>query len=198
MKNTEQYYDEFSKVYDRRIGDPYHSFLDESEIELVFRYGKGKRVLECGCGTGLILEQVKKFALRASGIDLSSGMIENAKSRGLDVTKASVTDIPFPDASFDLSYSFKVLAHVPDIQKALSEMAKEVEAFKFKGGYMGTEILSPEQVSALAKLPPLAVLRAQLLGVLQAPASKLVRTVAEPARGLAAVLKAYSDNPVAA
>ena len=39
-------------------------------------------------------------------------------------------------------------------------------------------------------MPPLPVVRAQLLGMLQAPAGKLVRTIAEPARGLAAVLKA--------
>jgi large subunit ribosomal protein L10 len=36
--------------------------------------------------------------------------------------------------------------------------------------------------------------RAQLLGVLQAPASKLVRTLAEPGRSLAYVVKAHSEN----
>jgi large subunit ribosomal protein L10 len=48
-------------------------------------------------------------------------------------------------------------------------------------------------------MPPLPVMRAQLLGTLQAPAGKLVRTLAEPARGLAAVIKAFADKvPVAA
>jgi len=37
-------------------------------------------------------------------------------------------------------------------------------------------------------------MRATLLGVLQAPAGKLVRTIAEPARALAAVIKAFSEN----
>ena len=46
----------------------------------------------------------------------------------------------------------------------------------------------------LPELPPLPVVRAQLLGVLQAPASKLVRTIAEPARSLAAVFRAYSEK----
>jgi large subunit ribosomal protein L10 len=46
----------------------------------------------------------------------------------------------------------------------------------------------------LAELPPLPVVRSQLLGVLQAPAGKLVRTIAEPARSLAAVFQAYADK----
>jgi len=47
-------------------------------------------------------------------------------------------------------------------------------------------------------MPPLPVMRAQLLGVLQAPASKFVRTLAEPARGLAAVVKAFTEKAPAA
>jgi large subunit ribosomal protein L10 len=43
-------------------------------------------------------------------------------------------------------------------------------------------------------MPPLPVVRAQLLGMLQAPAGKLARTIAEPARGLAAVFKAFSEK----
>jgi large subunit ribosomal protein L10 len=53
-------------------------------------------------------------------------------------------------------------------------------------------------VKSLSELPPLPVVRAQLLGTLQAPASKLVRTIAEPARSLAAVFKAYSEKALAA
>jgi large subunit ribosomal protein L10 len=51
--------------------------------------------------------------------------------------------------------------------------------------------LNAAQVKALSDMPPLPVMRATLLGVLQAPAGKLVRTLAEPARGLAAVIKAH-------
>src|SRR5690606_39017711 len=87
-------------------------------------YGTGKDVLECGCGTGLILERIARFARSASGIDLSPGMLEVAKRRGLDVQEGSITSLPFPDASFDVTCSFKVLAHVPDIGRALAEMAR--------------------------------------------------------------------------
>jgi large subunit ribosomal protein L10 len=47
-------------------------------------------------------------------------------------------------------------------------------------------------------MPPLPVMRAMLLGVLQAPASKLVRTIAEPARGLAAVIQARNEAQASA
>ena len=78
--------------------------------------------------------------------------------------------------------------------KALTEAAKGKEFVKVKGGFMSGQALNAAQVKALAEMPPLPVVRAQLLGVLQAPAGKLVRTIAEPARGLAAVVKAFSEK----
>jgi large subunit ribosomal protein L10 len=82
--------------------------------------------------------------------------------------------------------------------KALSDATKGSEFVKIKGGFMDGQVLSSDQVKALASMPPLPVVRAQLLGVLQAPAGKLVRTIAEPARGLAAVIKAFTEKAPAA
>ncbi len=82
--------------------------------------------------------------------------------------------------------------------KALSDATKTMNFVTVKGGFMAGQRLGAAQVKALAELPPLPVVRAQLLGVLQAPAGKLVRTIAEPARGLAAVIKAYSEKAPAA
>ncbi len=78
--------------------------------------------------------------------------------------------------------------------KALTEVTKGMEAVKIKGGFLGTQTLSTAEVKSLANLPPLPVMRAQLLGVLQAPAGKLVRTLAEPGRSLAYVIKGYSEK----
>ncbi|HEY9152546.1 MAG TPA: 50S ribosomal protein L10 [Anaerolineales bacterium] len=82
--------------------------------------------------------------------------------------------------------------------KALSDATKGMEFVKVKGGYMAGQALTSTQVKALSELPPLPVVRAQLLGVLQAPAGKLVRTIAEPARSLASVFRAYSEKAQAA
>jgi large subunit ribosomal protein L10 len=78
--------------------------------------------------------------------------------------------------------------------KALTEATKGKEYIKVKGGFMSGQALNAAQVKSLAEMPPLPVMRAQLLGVLQAPAGKLVRTIAEPARGLAAVIKAFTEK----
>ena len=82
--------------------------------------------------------------------------------------------------------------------KALTEATKGNEFVKVKGGLMAGKSLNPAQVKALSEMPPLPVMRATLLGMLQAPASKLVRTLAEPARGLAAVIKAHAEQAPAA
>src|SRR5574338_749074 len=81
----------------------------------------------------------------------------------------------------------------PALAKVLSDAAKS-DGFTIKGGLLSKHGISEAQIKALADLPPLPVLRAQILGVLNAPASKLVRTINEPARGLAAVIKARHEK----
>lgn len=85
----------------------------------------------------------------------------------------------------------------PALAKIVNDTAKS-DIFKVKGGVLDKKAINPAQVKALADLPPLPVVRAQLLGVLQAPATKLVRTIAEPGRSIAGVIKAYSEAPAAA
>jgi large subunit ribosomal protein L10 len=85
----------------------------------------------------------------------------------------------------------------PAMAKAVVEFAKSSEFFKVKGGFLEKQALSADGVKALAELPPLPVIRAQLLGTLLAPASKLVRTLAEPGRMIAAVIKAHAEPEAA-
>jgi ubiquinone/menaquinone biosynthesis C-methylase UbiE len=148
---TRSYYDEFSQRYEaeRRPNRPdgYHALIDDLEVGLVRRYGVGRDVLECGVGTGLILEQLAGFARSARGIDLSPGMLEKARLRGLDVREASVTAIPFEDASFDVTCSFKVLAHVPEIGRALAEMGRVTRP----GGVVLAEFYNPLSLRGLLK-----------------------------------------------
>jgi large subunit ribosomal protein L10 len=82
----------------------------------------------------------------------------------------------------------------PGLAKTMTEFARALEFLKIKGGYLDSQPVSAKQIQALADLPPLPVVRAQLLGTLMAPASKLARTLAEPGRQLAAVIKAYAEQ----
>ena len=86
----------------------------------------------------------------------------------------------------------------PALAKVFKDSFKKTEVFEVKSGYLGNKVLNKAQIDALAELPPMPVMRAILLGTIMAPASKLVRTLAEPARGLAAVVKAYSEQAPAA
>ncbi len=81
----------------------------------------------------------------------------------------------------------------PATVKAVTDFAKGSEFLKVKGGFLEKQALTPAGVKALAELPPLPVVRAQLLGTLLAPASKLIRTLAEPGRMIAAVIKAHAE-----
>jgi ubiquinone/menaquinone biosynthesis C-methylase UbiE len=150
-RDTRDYYDEFAHGYEahRRPNRPdgYHALIDDLEVDLVQRYGAGADVLECGVGTGLLLQRIATFARTARGIDLSPGMLERAHARGLDVREASVTQIPFPDESFDVTCSFKVLAHVPEIGRALAEMARVTRP----GGVVMAEFYNPLSLRGLAK-----------------------------------------------
>jgi ubiquinone/menaquinone biosynthesis C-methylase UbiE len=149
--SNREYYDAFSRGYERIRGknDPggYHELLDNLEAGYVERFGLGRDVLEVGCGTGLVLERIKKFARTAKGVDLSPGMLEKARARGLDVVEGSATALPFPDATFDVTCSFKVLAHVPDIEKALSEMARVLRP----SGVLLAEFYNPNSFRGLIK-----------------------------------------------
>jgi ubiquinone/menaquinone biosynthesis C-methylase UbiE len=145
------YYNEFAAAYeDQRspnLKDGYHAMLDDLEVDLVRRYGTGLDVLEAGCGTGLLLARIAEFAHRAEGVDLSPGMLRKAEERGLNVREGSVTALPYEDASFDLTCSFKVLAHVPDIGLALAEMARVTRP----GGVVIAEFYNPMSIRGMLK-----------------------------------------------
>lgn len=81
----------------------------------------------------------------------------------------------------------------PALAKVMVDSTKG-EIFKVKGGILGKNGMSADDVKSLSTLPPLPVVRAQLLGLLSTPATRLVRTIAEPARGIASVVRAYSER----
>lgn len=124
MKDNASYYDDFADWYENERHDGYHAMLDRLQVGIAKPLSADRDVLELGCGTGLILKEIAPIARRAVGIDISPGMLEKARGRGLEVVEGSATDLPFEDGSFDTVYSFKVLAHVEDIQKAMREVAR--------------------------------------------------------------------------
>jgi large subunit ribosomal protein L10 len=81
--------------------------------------------------------------------------------------------------------------------KVAVKFAKDNENFVILGGTMGATVLDINGVSALADLPSLDELRGTLIGLIQAPATKIARTVKEPASQLARVFAAYGSKEAA-
>ena len=76
--------------------------------------------------------------------------------------------------------------------KAVVEFVKTNDKLEIVGGSMGTQVLTPEGVQALAALPSLNELRATLIGIVQAPATKIAQLATAPAAKLARVFAAYA------
>ena len=94
-----------------------------------------------------------------------------------------------------------VIAHSSDpvaAPKVAVDFAKGHEKFVILGGAMGKTALNPDGVKALAALPSLDELRAKLIGLIQAPATKIAQVVNAPAAKLARVVQAYAKKDEAA
>jgi large subunit ribosomal protein L10 len=81
--------------------------------------------------------------------------------------------------------------------KIAVKFAKANEKFVILGGAMGSTVLDAKGVNSLADLPSLDELRGKLIGLLQAPASKIARTLNEPGAQLARVFGAYGNKEAA-
>jgi len=107
-----------------------HRYQKEWHIPLAadFASGKGRRVLEIGCGLGTDGAQFAKAGAEYTGIDLTEAAIELARKRfnlsSLPGTfqTGDAEKLVFPDNTFDIVYSHGVLHHTPDIQSAVKEI----------------------------------------------------------------------------
>ena len=76
--------------------------------------------------------------------------------------------------------------------KIAVDFAKTNDRFEIVGGAMGDTLLDVNGIKALAALPSLDELRAKIVGLVQAPATKIARTVSEPGAQLARIFSAYA------
>ena len=84
------------------------------------------RILDAGCGTGANLQLLQSYG-DAVGIDISEQAIAFCRARGIPADRAflaSLTDLPFADAFFDLVVSFDVICNIPDDVAAFREIGR--------------------------------------------------------------------------
>ena len=81
--------------------------------------------------------------------------------------------------------------------KVAVDFAKTNDKLEIVGGAMGTQVLNPDGIKALAALPSLDALRSRLIGLVQAPATKIAQVIVAPASKLARVFNAYAEKDAA-
>lgn len=169
----------FSRKHKEELVKQYGDWIDQSKAVFVLSYSNmamppvdvaRKRLRESDAEMHVVKNRLFKLVLDEKGLPYSENFWEGNNL---------------------VTFAFQ---NAPDVAKALTEVTKGSEVFKLRAGYLDKKLLDEAHVRALADLPSLPVMRATLLGTILAPASKLVRTLAEPARGLAAVIKAHSEK----
>jgi large subunit ribosomal protein L10 len=174
----------FSKERKKEIVATYQDWLGNSQAVFLAEYtglsmndmdALRDKVREVGGEFHVIKNTLGKIAFEESGYQVPEDLFLGSTAAGF----------AFEDA--------------PAMAKALADFSKSVGFLQFKGGYLEKDMLSVEEIKSLAALPPLPIVRAQLLSTLIAPATQLARVLAEPARQIAAVLQAFADleQPVA-
>lgn len=167
----------FTKEEKKDLVENYEKWLSESRASFVLAFNK-MTVKE--------IEQIRSDAREIGG--------------EFHVIKNTLMDIALKNAGFENTGIFDEASIVafafedaPSLAKIV-DRAGSTEMFKIKGGYMDGSPITASEIQSLAQLPPMPQMRAQLLALIQTPATQLLRTISEPARGIAAVLKAYSEK----
>ncbi|OQA36389.1 MAG: Demethylrebeccamycin-D-glucose O-methyltransferase [Candidatus Dependentiae bacterium ADurb.Bin331] len=123
----------FSKIY----FDEIETYRYEIEPE-IFSFAQftryyGKRVLEVGIGAGTDFIQWVRSGAQAYGVDLTPESIEHTRQRlmieqlhAFDLQVADAEQLPYPDNSFDLVYSWGVIHHSPNTEQCLRELVRVV------------------------------------------------------------------------
>ncbi len=143
--------------------------------------------------SGLTVAQLQNLRkqMRAAGASVQVAKNRLAKI-ALDGTDAA-SIVPLLKGPTLIAYSDDPVA----APKVASAFAKDFDKFVILGGAMGKTALNPDGVKALATLPSLDELRAKIVGLIQAPATKIAQLSTAPAAKLARVFGAYANRDAA-
>jgi large subunit ribosomal protein L10 len=167
----------FTKEEKEKMLEQYEGWLAKSQAVFLVKYSK------------MGMKEVNDIRAKAREAGGEMHVVKNALF-GIVLDQLGMSSKEYLDETTLVGFAFN---NAPGLAKVVNDAAKS-DFFKVKGGLLGKQSISAADIKALADMPPLPIIRAQLLGVFSAPASKLVRTINEPARGLAAVVKAHSEK----
>jgi large subunit ribosomal protein L10 len=162
-----------------------------TELSGVF---KAAQVVVVAHYAGLTVAQMQTLRqqMKQAGAQVKVAKNRLAKIALKDTDAASIA--PLLKGPTVLAYSGDPIA----APKVAVDFAKANEQFVILGGSMGKTALDPNGVKALASLPSLDELRAKIVGLIQAPATKLAQLANAPAAKVARVIQAYASKGAAA
>jgi len=120
-------FDDKARTYDTFCETPLGHFVSEVEHRILASLAApkyGEKAIDLGCGTGAYTMWLRDTGLHATGVDISRGMLEVARRKSSNdvlFVEANLTQLPFPDESFDLAISNVVLEFVPEPRGVVQE-----------------------------------------------------------------------------
>jgi SAM-dependent methyltransferase len=128
--------DRLAGLLEAQTRDPFLRRVAQRSLELL-RVGPGARILEVGCGVGVLLPALAQLVGstgKVVGVDYSPDLLARAHQRVLEagyadtveLVEADAQRLPFEDGSFDAAHVERVLIHVPDADLAIREMRRVV------------------------------------------------------------------------
>jgi SAM-dependent methyltransferase len=122
MANSRVNYDHLAPTYDQRYTVSQFAGVAATLRSLSQAVGAG-RVLEVGCGTGRWLAELQPVVRQMYGVDLSPGMLRQARQRSVSLTLicGHASRLPFADAGFDLIFCVNAFHHFPQPRTFISE-----------------------------------------------------------------------------
>ncbi len=144
----------FSRQYFDDIENWRYSTFPEIFSFAQFTRFHNQKILEVGVGAGTDFIQWVRSGAKAYGMDLTEEAIEHVRKRldiyellAEEVRVADVENIPYPDNTFDLVYSWGVIHHTPNTKRALEEIIRVTRT----GGEIKIMVYNRRSLTALYK-----------------------------------------------
>jgi SAM-dependent methyltransferase len=137
--------DDWAAIQEGQLAPAYHAALDALEI------GPGMRLLDVGCGAGMVLALAAERGVEVAGLDASPGLLTHARRRVPDaqLSTGEMEQLPYEDASFCVVTGFNSFQYAARPVLALSEARRVVRS---KGRVLMLNWAPPEQCQAAGHL----------------------------------------------
>lgn len=128
-QHTAIQFDHWAKTYDTKALNHYYFYKVNQAVLKLLQPGANSSLLDVGCGTGILLEQLAstRDGMHLYGLDVSEGMLAWAKQKlakysNVELQLGSVAELPYEDNRFDYVTCIQSFHHHPDSMQSLRQM----------------------------------------------------------------------------